>query len=291
MVLFLFFLKLTSFEIFIKATLFVGIISSLFLFIQAIYQVFNITPPSGRIPFLDLLDYASFISSTFGFRFNSFFQEPSYFAIYVLPLFAYSLGNKRYFLSFIFFFSLILSSSSLAILGSFLIIGYYIILNKNYRLKIISLLIVFSILNYVFMINSLIYEAFILRSLDKFNSIFVDSSIRFTGQVELFNLLPNINKLFGVGINQLQNYFGLFDINIPNYSNSFVIILFTTGIIGFFFYILFFLILFGLALSKNNRLIYFLILLSVASIDYFVYNPFFFYLLSFIFLRGINEKF
>ncbi len=74
-----------SLDNFIRFANNIGLVASFFLFLQAISLALGIDPPSGRILGLRLLDYSTFVETTWGFRLNSIFQEPSYFAIYVLP--------------------------------------------------------------------------------------------------------------------------------------------------------------------------------------------------------------
>ena len=278
-----------NFEIFTKCANLIGLLCCAFLFFQAICLAMNINPPSGRLFNLKLLNNVGFVETTWGFRLNSFFQEPSYFAIYILPILAVNLEDEKYFLSIIYFISLILSSSSLGIIGSVILVLYYILIRKKsfkfFIIAVISLLIIHLVLY-----NSLeFYHTSLDRSIDKLLSIST-SNIRLTGHIGLFGSLPFANQIIGVGINQMQNYFhqGI-GYGIDNYSNSFVITLINTGIIGFIAYIIFIFDMFKKTL-KSNRLIYFIVFLVIASVDYFIYNYFFFYILIFYFCSESRIK-
>lgn len=272
-----------KFDTFFRVANFIGIFSSLFLFLQAIMLGVGMEPFSGKIPFLGLLDYASFVSTTWGFRLNSIFQEPSYFAIYCLPLLATNLRENKWIVSLLYIFALVLSSSSLGILGAVIIVLYHIMFERR---KVKDLVILFGtvVVSHLFFYNLIPYYARSFnRSLEKLAFLSENSDIRFSGQAYLFNNMSIINQIFGVGLNQMENFFiGYGDIY--NYSNSFVIALVTTGILGLAIYILF--IMYSASFSlKNKRIVFFVIFIMVASIDYFIYSALFFYLLTFIYLK------
>lgn len=272
-------------EDFWKYSNYFGILSCAFLYIQALFLAIGKNPPVGKIEFLNLLDHASFISTTWGFRLNSVFQEPSYFAIYLLPLLVINLSDKKYLISIFYVFGLWISSSSMGILGSLIVLVYFSLINKSYMKKMV-LILTGGVLLHLFFYNFIeYYSVSINRSIDKISYISEDSSIRISGQSFLFDLLPFHNQLFGVGINQMQNYFLGSIHNVYNYSNSFIITLINTGVLGFISYLIFILYLAYKSLL-NKRLIFMLLFLIVAATDYFIYNYFFFYLLTFIIIQS-----
>lgn len=265
----------------------IGILASVFLFVQAAFLVAGLEPPSGRLFNLELLGSASFVATTWGFRLNSFFQEPSYFAIYVLPLLATSLRRNQHFRTVIFGFALVLSSSSLAIIGSIIVVVVHIASNRGYWKR--AFIGSFSgIALHIVLSNSVSYYALsVTRSLQKLSSLSVDSRIRFGGQSNLFLELPFLNQLVGIGLNQMQNYFSRHFFGVYNYSNSMVVTLINSGFIGLIVYLAF-VIRISIKSVRSKRGIFVLIFLLVASVDYLIYNHFFFYLLAFISL--INES-
>ncbi|WP_138205977.1 O-antigen ligase family protein [Haloimpatiens lingqiaonensis] len=275
-----------DFEIFTKYANFFGVISCIFIFIQAIFLAIGLEPPTGRLFNLKLLDYAGFVTTTWGFRLNSIFQEPSYFAVFSLPLLAISLKKNKFKLYLLYTIALILSSSSLGIIGAIIItVEHFLIEKRNIKqlLLIIMAVFIFHIIMYSTM--DYYYNSF-NRSLDKLLSIFESSNdTRLTGQVALFNYLPIINQIIGVGVNQMQNYFSGIIYGVYNYSNSFVVTLINTGIIGVLMYLIFIFYTVNRA-KKTNRLIFVLIFIMVATTDYFIYNYFFFYILTFIYLNN-----
>lgn len=263
----------------------IGFISCIFLFIQAIFLVMGAEAPSGKLVGLELLDYSSFVSTTWGFRLNSFFQEPSYFAIYILPLLAINLKKSNWKLATFYTIALLLSSSSLGILGAIFIIFYYLLFeNKNIK-SFLLFITLFFVIHLAFYYTVGFYNTSINRSMEKIMYLHEYSSIRFLGQINMFMLLPFYHQLFGVGVNQMQNYFSAMGYFVHNYSNSFVITLINTGTIGFIVYICF--IVFSYFKSKSNKKeIFIFIFILIASVDYLIYNAFFFYLLAFIYLKN-----
>jgi hypothetical protein len=275
----------SSFNNFIVHANRIGIFASLFLFIQAISLSFGMNPPSGRIPWLSLLDYSSFLETTWGFRLNSIFQEPSYFAIYILPLFVYNLKARKGVKSLIFFLAIILSTSSLGIISAFFIIVLFAWNEKINVFYIISLVGSVILVHLLLTNFSEFYSVSLYRSFDKMSNIFMDSEIRLNGQVYLFEYLPTINKFIGVGINQLQNYF-MFKFNgVANYSNSFIVTLVNTGLIGILIYFSFILYIWKKVIRKG-MFDYVVIFILIASVDYFIYNYFFYYILTYIFINN-----
>ncbi|PLR85414.1 O-antigen ligase family protein [Bacillus sp. V33-4] len=274
-----------DFETFTKFANFLGITSCILLFIQAIFIARGSEPPSGRLFSMDLLDYAGFVSTTWGFRLNSLFSEPSYFAIYILPLLALSMSKKKYKLSLLYIISLVLSSSTLGIVGAAVVIVYYLLIEEKNIKLFISILCLTLILHWVFYNTIPYYNMSVNRSFEKISMIKEGhSDNRLYGQAYLYNHLPVIKQIVGVGVNQLQNYFSNRFPNIANYSNSFIITLINTGLIGLIAYVLFIIKTITFA-PKRKRLVYAIIFLLVAATDYFIYNHNFFYLLAFIYLQ------
>ena len=275
----------SNFSLFVKYSNRIGIFSCLFLFSQAISLALGVTPLSGKIIGLNLLDYSSFVQTTWGFRLNSIFQEPSYFAIYTLPLFAYNLKNRKLIFTFIYFLALLLSSSSLGIIGGSIVVIYFLFVRRIKAIYTLGAIFIFSFIHLILINLSTFYQSSLIRSFEKINNILIDSQIRLSGNFYLFEYLPTSNKLIGVGINQMQNYFGN---GISNYSNSIVITVINFGIIGLVSYFIF-LVFMGLLAKKEGRFEYFSIFILILLVDYFIYNSFFYYILVFVFIEN-NAK-
>lgn len=273
---------------FLKYSNAIGIFCCIYLFIQAICLSLDITPPSGRILGLHLLDYASFVQNTWGFRLNSIFQEPSYFAIYTLPLLSYNLNKKAWLTSLVYIFALILSSSSLGIIGVVITVLYIFLFKKKNKKYIFASLTILLVIHFSFMSISEFYSTSFYRSIDKLQNIERDSQIRLQGQLYLYDYLEIGNQMYGVGINQMQNHFMRSGHIVYNYSNSIVVTLINFGLLGLSAYFVF-IISIGILSVRLDISEYFIIFLAVALTDYFIYNSFFFYLLAFIFIK-LNQS-
>ena len=273
-----------DFDSFAKYANYIGLFCCLYLFLQAIFLALGLNPPSGRLFNLPLLDYAGFVSTTWGFRLNSVFQEPSYFAIYLLPLLVINMQKQNYKFTMLIILALVMSSSSLGVIGSALVIVYYLLIEKKNIRQFIVIIVLALIVHLIMYRYSDYYVTSITRTIDKAMLITdVSNDGRFSGQIGLYQYLPVINQISGVGVNQLKNYFASMGLDVSNYSNSFVATLINSGIIGLISYIIFI----GYTMYKSfkyKKIIFALIFIMIAATDYFIYNTFFFYLLTFIYV-------
>lgn len=273
-------IRSTPKKYFIKSALFIGIICSFFLCYQYALIYLNINPPDGKLPFLTFKETSGWasidVNNMYLRRVHSFFPEPSYFAIYILPLLAYSLIKNKITISIIFIISLFLSTSSLGIIGSaiLVIIKFLKIEDLKKKKKFLSVLGVMLTLYYMF--NNL--DVFSYNS-DKIQNLNENSEIRLIGYLEYYLILPDILQVVGVGSNQLASYFEEF--NLKNYSNAFVLSLLNFGFLGFFALIIF--IISRYIKYKDSRN-YILLFFIICCVDAFLYNTYFFYILSYVFI-------
>lgn len=228
-------------NLFYRYVLNIGIVCAVlailqFTFVKLGYSGFY----SGRLP-LPLNQYSDFgalIDTVGTLRVHSFFEEPSYLAIYELPIFAYCLVERKYFYSFLIALSCILSGSMLGVLG-LVIIALTTVLTSDIQSKkkihlclaiLLLIIIIFTLYftndNFKYIIDYYFYRYNVLdRELLR-----NDSSVyqRLFGNIHYYSLYNFIQKLFGVGVNQYGIFFGL-----PNdYSNDFVCTLMNFGLIG-----------------------------------------------------------
>jgi O-antigen ligase len=176
----------------------------------------------------------------------------------------------------------------LGIIGAIFVLLYHFVIIEKKINKFILLSIIAFFVHLILYIILPYYTSSFNRSLNKIMDLDTDSAIRLTGQIHLYDNLPSINKLFGVGISQLSNFFSSKGIDIPNYSNAFVITLFNTGIIGLFIFIMFFLC---LLFKWKKKVIYILICIMICAVDYFIYSFFFYYVLGFVFIESKSSKY
>lgn len=275
-----------KYHIFVKSANIVGCVCCIFLVVQAMCLILGMEPPNGKIPGLSLIDHAGWVESTWGFRLNSVFQEPSYFAIFILPILVVALEEKKYKLAILYIFSLFMSSSSLGIIGAICVVVYFFIIKERKMGTFFLLLVCLIVIHSIAYANVDYYRSSFQQSLNKIQNIGIDSQSRLTGHINLFFQLPDINKLFGVGMGQLQNYFATQGVFVSNYSNAFVITLINTGIVGSIIFIVFQLYYF---INSKNKL-FILIFIGICAIDAFMYSSFFYYILTFVILNKRNEK-
>ncbi|OMD37950.1 hypothetical protein [Paenibacillus odorifer] len=251
----------------------ISIICGSFLLFQFLNINRGIIPYDGRL-FEGLVEGYTWSASVTYRRVNSFFSEPSYFAIYFLPVMALMLMREKKVSAVICWLLLFISTSTLGVLGSsILILGYTLFEKKAKGLVLLTL----GLITVVLVLKTMDLSWFMKFNLDKINNLSENSQIRIVGYLEYFKELPIINQLIGVGFFQLSNYFrsyGLF-----NYSNAFILILINHGILGLMAFFLFLLSLF----KKNNMKgrVFLLIFIMISAIDSFIYSSNFYYVLYF----------
>lgn len=278
-------------NVFFEIVEFVSFILSIYIVIQFVCGYAGIPMWDGKLPFLSLGkydDWAGYIDPhTGGIRPNGFFQESSYAGIYLSLSYIYSLnkgGNSKYIL---FILAMIATTSMVSV--ALLIFSTIIILFSKYHKqlrvkKLIYILGVFGVLFITFMLlyhyneavnNSLNYLFHRVQNInsDINGSRMGSTKYRLIGHLDLYNYYSIPQKIFGVGIAQYSNYFGVL-----SYSNVLVTTLLNSGLLGLL-YLFVSLVSFALNLKKD-RVIYLIIFIVVLSVDYQWFSWLFFYLLS-----------
>ena len=281
----------TDFSLFIKYGRLLGVVCCLYAAYQMIMQISGHYVPLGKLPFLDI--GTGWVSEIWSFRFNSLFSEPSYFAIYLLPLFAYHLINSKWGYTLLFLSFIIVSSSSLGIVISLAVIFWYTIveegiIKKRYR-RVATVLFLCGLVLLAFLTVPFLNRFFslTLNKLFDINSGVSDS--RLLGYIEYFNYLEVKEQFLGVGIAQLKNYFAERGISIANYSNSLVLTLLNFGIIGLVFLVGF---LFSSVKEAVRRksVVFLLICFLVFMVDSILFSGRFYYLIYFVWYYPISSE-
>ena len=270
----------------------IGYICGVFAIYQIIVLLSGGVVPNGKLPFLDVVSGQGWIVETWGFRINSFFSEPSYFAIYLIPLFAYSIKSLELKNSIIFGFLIVISSSSLGILSMIVVIIVNLFDTKNNikdKLRTILLILFFVILGFIIIENNSNIKIMTYRSMDKIVKT-NKNDIRLTGYINYLSEYGPRELTIGVGLGQFQNYFMEKGIHLYNYSNSLVMIILQFGIVGTLFAICYYFYIAKISISKRS-LVFFIILMLAMLVDYIIFNIRYFYLLYFIlYYEDINKK-
>ena len=262
----------------------IGYICGIFAIYQIIVLLSGSNVPNGKIPFLNLVSGQGWVEETWGFRINSLFSEPSYFAIYLIPLFAYSIKTLELKNSIIFSFLIIISSSSLGILLTIVVIIMNLIDTKNSikdKGKTILLVLVFLFLGYIIIENNSSLKTMVFRTMDKIVNI-NNNDIRLNGGYIKYLVEYGPREIIiGVGLGQFQNYFMEKGIYLYNYSNSLVMIIMQFGIVGTIFAICYYFYILKISIRKKS-FIFFIILMLIMLSDFIIFNIRYFYLLYFI---------
>lgn len=180
-------------------------------------------------------------------RFKSLTGEPSMYAFSVLPYLSYFFLKKDYLLSFFIFLSLLLSTSSSAMIGIAIMILFYIggelkvsIANLVIKKKFI-IFIIFFILFLLSSINALtdiflgLYAKLTLESFSGIQRFFL-----FINHINFWKELNIVNKFVGVGFGTIRS------------TDMFTTLLVNTGVIGILCYTIVFFFPF-FKLNNNNK--------------------------------------
>lgn len=272
----------------------VGGICCIFAIIQLVMLLAGKEVPIGKIPFLKL--ETTWIPEIWGFRINSVFSEPSYFAIFLLPIFTYHLIKHEWKKTVFFGMFVLLSSSSLGIISMTVILLEQVtvanigIKNKSkIILGIISIVIGLGII----LNASTGLGKMLNRTIEKIEEVFYEpkggNTMRLKGYIEFYELLPMKEKLFGVGISQLRNYYLEHGYDLSNYSNSFVLTLINSGAVGFIILIIYLISLLTRAF-KNNAIPFFILMFLVLLTDSILIGYRFYWICMYIYLTKKEEN-
>lgn len=257
-------------SVFKKTLHIVGVFASIFVVFQFIsFWVFNqsvtlFLPLNTSVEDLDLL-----VSIGYG-RPNSIFLEPAHYAIFILPLFFNTLVEKKYLLCFIYILGILLSTSTTGFAISILILLYYFVFQK----RNLKLFIVLGILAIPLLFFTDFFSLLFDSNLDKLGADSVGENERLLGTWPLIFGMDLFSWFFGLGYNQMSDFFRNQGIFVGNYSNSFLMSFFSFGIIGFLSLVFYLLTLIRINSNKGYLIVFLLILFS----DQILFNRNFFYL-------------
>jgi hypothetical protein len=258
-------------SLFIKTLQLFGIISTIIVICQTIYfWVFN-EPLTFFIPLNeDMIKLSETVSINLG-RPNSIFREPAHYSIYILPVLFYSLTNKRFLLAAFFLVGLLLSTSTTGFAAGIIIFLYYMFINRKIK-KTVLFVLPLVLLPLLFLKDFI--TVLLDANLTKLDSNSMGDNIRLFGTLPFFAKMDSFSVIFGLGHNQLGDFMIARGLLAYNYSNSFLMSIFSFGIIG--------LIALVWLLTKlykiNHNKAYFVILILILLSDQILFNRNFFYL-------------
>lgn len=303
--------KVNQYEKFIEYATNIAIIATILLIIQLIAVSLNfLNFYNGKLPILQLSKYDGWSGlidpHTGDIRVHSFFQEPSYFGIYCLPVFAQALKNVRLRLSFFLFLGLIMTSSLLSILGGVCVFICVLLMYKKSHRKSYNkyLLKIFFIMCVVVVVLITLYhtnnsvQSIINYSSRRISSISYDllgdrmgsTKLRIIGYARYYKTYPTFFKIFGVGASQYPLY--LTHYGVKTYSSTLVTILLNYGLLGLCVFCIWLMKIF--IRSDSERKCFALIFIIICIVDCFWFNWYFFYILTwflpFIYINKYKYK-
>lgn len=245
-----------------------GLIASVICFIQMFQMLTQGTFDNFYFSGLNL--YRENSDELLRIRPYSIFSEPAHLAIYLLPIFYYSLINKYYLISIIFALGILCSGSTTGLL---LLVVVCVV---SFKLSIKNIIICFVlgvvVVNVIYMISPDI----LLKNFDKLEG--TDSNnIRLLGALSYVGYFSIGNWFLGVGYNQVDNFVlyngiarytnGVFVTG--NYAPTIIYTFICYGIIG----LLVFLNYLKSIYSKCRKTVgFFVIMLGILCSDQILYN-------------------
>lgn len=277
-------------ERFASAAVKIGLIAAILCILQFIFVSLGFRNfYSGRLP-LPINKYSAFgtlVDITGTVRAHSFFEEPSYLAIYEIPVAAYCLRKEKYVQFAIVAASILLSATLLGFAGLLVVFVSSVCFSQMKKANKIRILFVAAtaVIVILFLANAnehvrvlFKYYSRRLTGVFDFSRATSSSSERMIGNLFLFERYGIWNRLFGVGVNQYATYFR----STIDYSNDFVTTLLNYGILGVIILISWLVSLFRKGGKENVVFICFFIFVLV--FDHIWFNEYFFYLLTWVYL-------
>ncbi|GBF73569.1 O-antigen ligase [Paenibacillus sp. 598K] len=239
---------LIDYKIMLRHQVVISVGATIYILTQTLgYYIFGLHLPS-LIPFLTPTvkeylntDYLINWYSQFYYRPSSFFMEPAHYSQYVLISLLSCLfwdritHRKPKIITAIFLtIGLILSTSSIGIYMSCFIWGMYLYYQLKSKWTYSKVLISLFVAPFFILSIPFIYNVRIVKT--AFERVF-QTTARTTDSYNLFDNLYGFQKYIGIGMGNEGHFLGLD--RLP-FMNSFTIVLFTTGYIGFALFIIYF---------------------------------------------------
>ena len=158
----------------------------------------------------------------------AFFTEPAHLCIYIVPMFYYLLINNKIILTIVFAAGILASGSTTGFLLLGLLLFLFILSKGSKKRKVLySILFVVTALVVIRYAPSVMQE-----NVDKFNETDVSESIRLFGGVLIWRFFSMTDVIFGIGLNQLENFAMSHSLLLKNYSGALIYIFTCYGLLG-----------------------------------------------------------
>ena len=178
-----------------KVYKFVGFIASVFI----IVQIYIANQFVHQIMLLPMKIPENWYSR--GIRPTGIFAEPQVYATFVLPLLILNIKRREYKWAIFFTISIIASTSSLGILCTVGIWGYY---SLSSELSLLHRIIICAI--GIIGVLAIVQTSLFDYAIQKIATIDYLNDVRLTRGFSIWLKLPLVNKIFGIGVNNLSYY-------------------------------------------------------------------------------------
>ena len=158
----------------------------------------------------------------------AFFTEPAHFSIYVIPMLYYALMSNKPVIAIIIAAGALASGSTTGfLLLGLLLVAFLFGRGSQKRKAIYTVLFAFAALLIIRYAPSVI-----LDNVDKFNEADASENTRLLGGVIFWRFFSATDVIFGIGLNQLENFAMSFSLYAKNYSGALIYTITCYGILG-----------------------------------------------------------
>ena len=229
------------------------------------------------------------------FRPSSLFLEPGYYALYVLPaLFLLLFEDKKTIEAVLLYVTILFSTSGAGILIGGLAFALkffaFIFRYKNGKIYFTPFTAVFVIL----LVGGVLYVLFFNEEL--MLKLFNSFNARVTRSLLIYDRVDVFHKIFGVGMNNTENYVNLYKIHTLfdegnlNFGASLTATVVQYGIIGFAVFFCSLLALFVRARHSGMALLFVMLYIIYTAFEEVIFNFRMGFLLAFVFYYMVHAK-
>lgn len=218
----------------------------------------------------------------------AFFTEPAHVCMFIGPVLYFNLLRKHFFVCAILMMGMLFSTSTTGFLFILVIPAVYLY-KTNFKIWyiILGLIIVMT----AYLIINTYYPEILEFATNKISNTDASDDQRLFGPLKYFQYLGVDDMLFGIGLNQLENFIinargSLLLEGSGNYSMSLLYMFFSYGLFGFISLVLY---LKHYWYKAKLGLGYVVVILAIMSSDQILFSSFFVYLVSFMIL-GIKYE-
>lgn len=259
---------------FFQVGVIIAVIASLICIYQRFMQLATGSFGTFYIPGLSLSEEMEAKVTTLT-RPAAFFTEPAHFSIYVIPMLYYALKSNKPVIAIIIASGALASGSTTGfLLLGLLLVAFLFGRGSKKRKAIYTVLFAFAALLIIRYAPSVI-----LDNVDKFNEADASENTRLLGGVIFWRFFSATDVIFGIGLNQLENFAMSFSLYAKNYSGALIYAFTCYGLLGLGATIWFIVSLFR---KPNANIISIIIFLGVFCTDQILFNRNLVFLLVFV---------